>query len=236
MSLTKLFTVATITLAGLCNSAEAQTTTVTINFENNGVVGGLLEEAQTVVGDFFTTTVAGDTVAGNDAMGNPIIVPIVIPGLEITTVGTSTDPLALINGTTNNGIGINSDVNSNPDVMSEEAAQLDVAFEETLTFTFNQDVTVTDVEFFGISNDAALGESVSFAGQTLLGSDLGSSDVFTFTPGLFFAANDPIVFAEISGNGVALETFTIVATVPEPGSLAMLGFGSALMMTRRRRR
>ena len=232
MSLTKLFTVATITLAGLCNSAEAQTTTVTINFENNGVVGDLLEEAQTVVGDFFTTTVAGDTVVGNDAMGNPIV----IPGLEITTVGASTDPLAVINGTTNNGIGINSDVNSNPDVMSEEPSQLDVAFEETLTFTFNQDVTITDVEFFGISNDAALGESVSFAGQTLLGSDLGTSDTFSFAPGLFFAANDPIVFAEISGNGVALETFTIVATVPEPGSLAMLGLGSVLMMTRRRRR
>ena len=227
MSLTKLFTVAAIALIWLCNSAEAQTTTVIINFEGAGVVGGLLEADQTVVGTPFTTTVAGDDLAGN---------PIVIPGLTITTVGSSLDPLAVINGTTNNGIGINSDVNANPAVANEEPSQLDVTFDETLTFTFNQDVTITDVEFFGISNDPLFNESVSFAGQTLLGSSLGSSDVFSFAPTLFIPANSAIIFEEISGDGVALENFTIeFAGVPEPGSLAMLGISGCLMFARRRR-
>lgn len=233
MSPTKFFTIVIVALAGFCSSAEAQMVPITINFEGIGVVGGLLDADQTPVvtpaapGNAFITTVAGDDAAGN---------PIVAPGLMITTVGASDDPQAVINGVLNNGIGINSDVNFfDPPAANEEAAEVEASFGESLTFTFNQDVTITDVEFFGIDNSADSTESVSFAGQTLLGPSLGTSDVFTFAPGLFIPANNPIVFAEITGDGVALENFTILATIPEPGSLTMLGFGSVLMMIRRRR-
>ena len=225
MSLTKLFSIAVLALVGLCGYAEAQQTVV-INFQGDGVIGGILDSAQPQVGGMgFTTALAGD-----DLMGNPIVVP----GFMLTTLGASSDPMATINGTLNNGLGINSDVNSNPMATSEEPAQLDAQFNESLTFTFNQDVTLVDVEFFGISNDAGLGESLSFAGMTLLGSDLGASDTFSFAPNFTVAANTPIVFEELVGNGVAIESLTI--TVPEPGSLAMLGLGSGLMMLRRRRR
>lgn len=225
MSPAKLFTVAIVALTGLCNTVEAKQQTVTIDFQGSGVVGALLEADQTPVGTAFPTTVAGD-----DPMGNAVV----LPGVTITTIGSSVDPNAVVNGTTNNGIGINSDVNFfDPPAANEEAAQLDSAFDESLTFTFNQDVTITEVEFFSLSDDPLLAESVSFAGQTLLGVDGAASDVFTFSPGLFIPANDPIVFFEISGNGTALETFTIV--VPEPSSLAMLGISGCLMFARRRR-
>ncbi len=230
MSPTRLFSIAIAALTGFCTTVDAQTT-VTVDFQGSGVIGALLDQEQTPVDTPFSTT-----VAGNDPSGTALV----FPGLTITTLGASSDPNAVVNGTLNNGIGVNSDVNTNMEADSEEPDQVEVAFAESLTFTFNQDVTITEVEFFGLDSDPMAAESVSFGGQTLLGEDGAGSDVFTFTaPGLFFAANDPIVFSEISGNGVGLETFTIITDaegIPEPGSLAMLGMGSCLMIARRRRR
>ena len=125
MSPTKFFTIVIVALAGFCSSAEAQMVPITVNFEGSGVVGGLLDADQTVVGTTFPTTVAGDDAAGN---------PIVIPNLTITTEGASDDPQAVINGVLNNGIGINSDVNFfDPPAANEEAAEVEASFGESLT-------------------------------------------------------------------------------------------------------
>ena len=213
MSLKKLFSFAVIALASFYSSAEAQI--ITIDFQTGGQVVDQLDTG-TVVG----TSVTADVAA--------------LPGLTLTAVGSATDIDAVLNATGSGGFGINSAGGD------DDSDGLDVAFDESITFTFNQDVTLLDVEFENIDDDPTSTDSVSFGGVTILGTALGTGDTFTFATPLSFAANAPIVFSEITGDGVSLQFLTIEVTadspaIPEPSSAVLIALGlSGLSVLRRR--
>ena len=209
MSITRIFMVAVIAVAGFCSSVEAQTTTAVINFRSGS----------NNVGGVFDSTPIGTTVTGNAL--DPLLT-----GLTVSVVGASNDPNAEIN-TSGTGIGIDS-----PGFDDVDGVEVDNG--DQLTFTFNQAITVTEVDFSGVVD----GDSFVFNGQNLTQANLTSGD--TYIPGTPFtiAAGAPVIFAETAGNGITLQDITVLgsgAAVPEPSSLAVLGFGSVLMMVRRRR-
>ena len=210
MSLKKLFSFAVIALASFYSSAEAQI--ITIDFESTGAVGAQLDG--TPVGTSVIATVAG------------------APELNLTALGAANDSDANLNGTTA-GFGIDSPG-------ADDSNGLEALLGETITFTFNQNVTLLDVEFENIDNNATSTDSVSFGGVTILGTALGTGDTFTFATPLSFAANAPIVFSEITGDGVSLQFLTIEVTadspaIPEPSSAVLIALGlSGLSVLRRR--
>lgn len=210
MSLKKILAIVIIAFAGLCSSAQAGIIT-TLDFQSGvGAVGAALDN--TVVGTPVTANITA------------------IPGLTITAVGAATDAMADLNAT-GSGFGINSSG-------TDDSDGVETALGESISFSFNLPVTILDIEFENIVNSATSTEVAEFGGFNLPGTGLGTGDTFTFTPPLSFAAGAPILFQEISGDGVSLQFLTIEAqpVIPEPSSFALLGFGSFLMMARRRRR
>ena len=108
---------------------------------------------------------------------------------------------------------------------------------EGITFSLDTDVTFADIEFSGLD-----------AGEEAFVTIDGNPTVFSFD------SNDPILdpfggFEIAAGTGITvagaadgfsdtfrLQNFSVnVASVPEPSSIALLGLGSLLMVTRRRR-
>ncbi len=209
MSLSKIFVVLILGISVFCSSVEAEIVT-TLDFRSGGEVGAA----------FDMGTVVGTPVSANITA---------IPGLTITALGAATDTTAVLNATADR-FGINS-------AGADDSDGFETNFGESITFTFNQDVTILDIEFEDVDDSADSTDVIEFGGVSLPGTDLGSGDTFTFSPPLFFAAGAPVLLQEISGNGFALQSFTIeVSAVPEPGSLALFGLGSVLVMARRRRR
>ena len=208
MRISKFFTVAVIALLGFCNSSDAQTTT--LDFSNApGQIGTLLD-----IGAFVGTPVTA-AVPG-------------IPGLTLTATGSSVNSDALLNASSI-GLGVNTPGADDPD-------GVDTGFfvGESISFTFNQDVSISDVAFADV--DPVLGEAVSFGGVNLSGVDLGASTDFAFPSPLNVTAGSPIVFNALSGDGATIQGLTLtVESVPEPGSIAVLGMGGVLLLSRRRR-
>ena len=206
MSLTKFFTMAIVAFAGFCTSAQAQTTT--LDFTDTGQVGALFDIGALV--------------------GTPVIAPVAgIPSLTVTAIGSAVNGAALLNASSF-GLGVDTPGADDPD-------GVDTGFfvGESISFTFNQNVEISDVQFADV--DQVLGEAVSFGGFNLSGIDLGANTAFTFPTPLTVAAGTPVVFSELSGDGATITGLTVTA-VPEPGSIVVLGLGSVLLLSRRRRR
>ena len=185
---------------------------VPIDFSNNGVVGEFFDDIGPAVGTPVTT----------------LVDPAMVPGLTITAVGTASGGSLNANG---QALGINSPGGvDNP-------ADIEASFGESITFTFNQDVTLISADFHNVDDSAGSTDSVSLGGITAVGSALGTGDILTFPAGTFFAAGTPIVFAENVGDGVGLAGLTIEASqVPEPNSAIALLALAGLVANRRRRR
>ena len=213
MSLTKIFPVVIIALAGFCVSAQAGIISVLDFTSANGSVGTALDNT-TVGQTVFTTNVGGLT------------------GLTLTAQGTANAGSAFLDSSSV-GLGVNSSASNSLD----DADGVDLSSGESIAFTFSQDVSILAVDFENIDNGATPTDIVSFGSTSLPGSSLTGTDTFTFAPPLFFTAGTAINFSEIAGDGVTLRSLTVeVSAVPEPGALAILGMGSVLVMVRRRRR
>ena len=206
MSLKKFLTAAIVAFSGFVSSAEAQTTI--IDFSDTGQVGFLLDGGAPV-GTPVTAFVAG------------------IPGLSITATGSAIDSAAILNAS-NIGLGIDTPGADDPD-----GVDTGPFVGESISFFFNQNVELSNVSFADV--DQVLGEGVSFGGFNLSGIALGPGTNFTFPSPLNVTAGTPVIFSELSGDGATITGFTLTA-VPEPGSLAVLGLVSVVLMSRRRRR
>ena len=130
---------------------------------------------------------------------------------------------------------------------------MDEDFGESITISFDRPVILTNIAFNGLSgtgeqflvNDILIGQSgdtgtdFNDSGSSGTGTDLtgglGGSE------GIFFAAGDTITFtasgagAEVGVRDIRVHVAPVVAQVPEPGSLAVLGLLSGLVAVRRRR-
>ena len=140
------------------------------------------------------------------------------------------------------GLGVNSPT---PVVGSENASRFDVDAAESLTFVFNEDVTLISIdltsfsgeeEFTAAGVDFANDEATNLAG--LPTSD--SSDVFTFAGGgisLPAGTSFSLEAGGPAGSSVGLEALTIDFTpaVPEPSSIALLGLFGLSAVARRRK-
>jgi len=93
-------------------------------------------------------------------------------------------------------------------------------------------VKITEIDFSGFDT----GEAVNFGDLFIPFADVGAGDVLTFDSDLIIAANTNILLSPAGSSSLGLQSITVHVDVPEPGSLVMLGFGSVLMIARRRRR
>ena len=120
-----------------------------------------------------------------------------------------------------------------------------ISFNEILNISFDTDVNITAIDFFGISGTVANTEVVTaiVEGGESFDFPNATGDVFTdpFGTGIiaagtnisFSVANDPDDTDGIANFGIT--SISVSTAVPEPSSLVLLGLVGGLSMARRRR-
>ena len=187
--------------------------------------GAISGQAATVLLD-NTTGGLGELLDNLDAddIGTPAST-ITVPGftgltieflsIATTAVGTGSD----LNSTAAS-FGINS-------AGTDDTDAFDADLSEIATFSFNQDVEITTIDFATFT----VGEAFNFGGQSITFSD-NISTIYTFSTPLAIAANTSFSMQATTGT-IGIESFEVTA-VPEP-STALLGAIGALALLRRRR-
>ena len=198
-----------------------------------------LAVAQTIVlensgADVMTT---GDNLDGIDSGSVPAVVSVFENGgLNITVSG--------IGGTGSGSNELNSLLNSlGIDNSGETAAagddsdQFDSAFNESVTFQFDQAVVITELDFVGFEAD----ETFVFGGTTINTIDLANNttDIFNFVTPLSIPAFTDFSLAATAGT-IGIEAITLTTesapVVPEPGSFSLLGLVGLIGLATKRRK
>lgn len=195
-----------------------------------------LAVAQTIVlenGREDLTT--GDNLDGIESV--PVTASVVeIAGLNITVSG--------IGGT---GSGSN-ELNSLADSLGvdtsgvtlgegDDSDQFDSAFNESVTFQFDQAVVITELNFVGFEAD----ETFVFGGTTINTIDLANNttDIFNFVTPLSIPAFTDFSLAATAGT-IGIEAITLTTesapVVPEPGSFSLLGLVGLIGLATKRRK
>jgi len=189
------------------------------------IVGAGVSEAATVRWDNTGTPGLGDNL---DELSSSTTVSVPeISGLQITILSISGEGEGSKLNATGESFGINSGVSG------DNTYRFESAFHESVTFSFNKEVTITQLDLTHF--DAA--ESFSFGGQNINFVDLtdDSTDIYDFSTPLVIAANTSITMSASSGE-IGIEAMNITA-VPEPSSVSLVGLGVlAFAGVRKRRR
>ena len=141
-------------------------------------------------------------------------------------------------GIVSGGLGINSGSGA---PATDLPTNFDFALNESVTFAFNQDLFITEVD---LNNSLIpnLGEVFEVGGIEIDGNNPG--DIFDFTAdpnrpeGLFVAAGDGVLFRALAGSG-NIESLTVQIAppaVPEPSTAVLLVSLGMIVAARRRRK
>lgn len=148
-----------------------------------------------------------------------------IAGLQITVMAIlGSDTGANLNSTSTS-LGINSDNDTDTDAFEASHGQ-------GFTFRFNQDVSITQLDF----TNFGAGETLSFAGSSIGNDDLsnGTLDTYDFSTPLEISANTDITLLATSGI-IGIEAMTLT-TVPEPSVFFLAGFAGIAALGLRHRK
>jgi hypothetical protein len=207
---------------------------IIFDFANNGELDGNEPAGATMSRMGTTDTVVLTTVLlSAPDFGEPD------PYTNIITTGVDTSidnprGLGINNPSTNNG-----DFNAATGAGGSEGNNIN--YLESITVDFDKTVTMTSIDF------AALDGSVEFVRINVAGVATNydffngnSNDIFSDPlSGLVITAGTDVTFTGLGSAGdtnMRIDQFTVeTIAIPEPGSIAMLGLGSVLMMVRRRR-
>lgn len=154
-----------------------------------------------------------------------------ISGLEMTINGVANGGGDDTWGINNQGIGIHTDAGS-----GAGSRRLDGSLGEAISFSFDQDVTLTSIRLgsFGLAEEA----TVAISGGstiTIVSANEGPQNDFSLGGNAVSAGTLVTVTTSVpTGGGVLFNEITVDA-IPEPGSLALLGLGGLLVLRRRRR-
>ena len=228
---------------GLISEANAQST-FTYSFETDNTEFALAE----LDGSTFTATSSDSStldlfVLGSQAAEYDTTVdPPAATGNAIDAIFLSSDGGLIID---------NPSLNDDQSFAATQATGEDGFFNggETFTFEFGTDVIFTEIDFFGIGTNSENG--IDEVVQILIE---GNGTPFSFPSGpnsdtytdpfgagaTILAGTDITITSSQVSDAFGVENFTVTGegtstAIPEPSSLAVIGFGSLLMVTRRRR-
>ena len=191
-------------------------------FNRNGNTGDDLDNIG-LQDPVFTTSVVEDLRIGDDQ-------------LTISVIGLTGTGTFNLNGGTSGllGFGINSSGLDN-------AFDFDATFGESVTFAFNQDLFITEIDL-NSTLAGGLGDAFEVGGVAITDADTPSSDIFSFInadspDGLFVAAGDGVLL-QATGGSVQLDSLTvqIAPPVPEPSTAVLLVSLGMIGVARRRRK
>lgn len=185
-------------------------------------LGALSSQAALVRLDTAGST-TGDNLDGVSTVPTTVTV-VEVAGLTLTVHAITGNGTGSELSATGKSLGIDAGAGG------DDRVAFDASFNEAVTFSFNQAVSISQLDFSDFDN----GDVFEFGSTVITFADLTAtnSDVYDYSSPLLLAANEQFTIRATSGT-VGIETMDLTV-VPEPSSSALLGLGGLALILRHR--